>query len=814
MKALSLYIEKWYIIGTVVDDSGQRPLALSNAEERVWLYFYNDVEANCIRYSKAYKGEAMANAMNYYCDIFSLMPSCKEKSYKWYGSDKPMRTIFDNAGLFVDLRKGFDKDEKIPTYLSFSSDIFLESQSVFMELLKDNGFDVKGFVAHIENLAVEYAQRKGRMNSCNHVLVANACNEDLHYMLYRQNEGIFVQIGKSMTLRGKGEDTRKYAIVEQVIDIMNAGSRMLSDQEERMKEHQFLSQYADNWLSMIDRNEANTATPLGSVYFSKQRGNAYPVSVLKSDIDKRTAATVDEIVNEMVKIINDSDVENHEVSHVLLIGDVFDNDEFELNLQKRFAIPAANFVHIHEQELANVVCIYRELSSDMFDSEENAFEKNLKDEIAKVGKERQDKIIELKRSADDAEHRGEYEKALALFEEILELSPSESYFKEKIRILKNLINDNRVKAKSYNEHIAKAKNLFDIKNWEEAIKQCELALKIRPNSEEAIKLLKRINEMKTLYAQLDEYIVKIKTLIEHEDYDAAGKEIDKVSSLGLKDSRLVAFNNILKQAKSRLQEQIRKEAEALTSCMESHKYDDAIGHANELIKIDKENISFWNNKIFEINQERAKEEQRLVKLASLKEQIESAQANEDRENVTLLCGEYLSIEENADIRSIKDLSESRLLIQQQQAIFDEAVQKEDWQKVIDLDSEYPLLHHDSDNARKIKNARRLLSFVRRTKGSHTIEIPIGGGETVPDTSDITHPLRKKPFSKRKTSTSATSESQNEEETVVMPQAKKKYPIPRRVASADNVADTIHYKEDSTPNGNEPKRRKLPRPKKK
>lgn len=813
MKALSLYIEKWYIVGAIVNDSGFLPLSLPNTEERVWLYFYNDLEANRVRYSQTYKGETMANAMNYYGNVFSLIPSSKEKSYKWYGSDTHMRTIFGNAGIFEDLRGGFDRNEKIPTYLAFSSDICLESQSIFLDLLRENNFDVKEFVAHIEYLGVEYAQRKGLITNSNYILVANACNENLHYALYHQENGLSVQVGNSKVLRGKGEDSRRYAIVEQVIDIINAGSRLLSHDEEKAHEHQFLSQYAEKWLSMIDDNEANTATPLGNVCFSKQIGNAYPVSVLKSDIDKRTAATVDEIVNEMAKILSGCNVESYEISHVLLLGDVFDNREFKNNLQKRFAIESANFVHIHEQELANVVNIYCELPNNIFDEDVISFKKNVEEEIHKAEKEQQEKIDTLTRFADDAEHRGEYEKALESFKEAIELSPSNNYLKEKIRNLENLIKDNQVKSKSYNRHIAKAKTALDIKNWEEAFVQSELALKVKPNSEEAIKLSKRIKEMKKQYAQLDEYIVKIKTLIEHEDYEAASKEIDNVSSLGLKDPRLLDFSNIIKQAKNRLQEQIRKEAGVLDSCLELRKYEEAISHANELLKIDKEHTSIWNDKISAINQERAKEKERLARIASLGKQIESAQANENWEKVALICDQYLSIEENADIRELKDLSGFRLVIQQQQAIFDEAFLEENWQKVIELDREYPSLHQNSENVRKIKNARRLLSLERKKKSNHTIEIPIGGGEIVPDTSGVTPSKGRKRSAKPKP-TSPKHDKKAESETTQRQNspAKKKYPIPRR--SQDIIDEGCEEsKEEEVPiNEASSNRKKFPRPK--
>lgn len=812
MKALSLYIDKWYIVGAVVDNNGSHPLSLPNAEERVWLYFYNDMEANRVRYSKSYKREALANAMNYYSDIFSLIPRCKEKNYKWYGSDKPMKTIFEDAGIFADLRGGFDEKEKMPTYIVFSSDICLESQSIFKDLLRENGFEIKQFVAHIEDLAVEYAYKRGKAGH-KYVLVANACNENLHYALYHQQEGQFIQVGNGKTLYGKGEDARKYAIVEQVIDIINAGSRLLSDDEERQKEHQYLSQFADRWLSLIDDNDAK-ATPLGNICFSKQKNNRYPVSVLKSDIDKRTDAAVDEIVSEMVKIVEGSDIQNHEVSHVLLIGDSFDNGQFMLNLQKRFAISDDKFIHIHERELAPVVGIYRELPANSFNAEEKEFEENVKEEVEQTTQIFRDSLKNLKQSAEDAERRGEYDDALGYFREVLQLSPMDINIKEKIRNLENLIKENKEKSKRYNEHIAKANTAYDIKNWDEAISQCNQALREKPNSEEAIKLSKRIMEMKERYAKLEEYLVKIDTLVEHGDYDSAKKEIDKVSSLGLKDQRLVALNNKIKQIEAEKQKQIRKVSEALNSCLISHRYDEAMTHVNTLLNIDKEHCSIWNEKITEIRQEQIQGKLRLEKIASLKTQIDIAWASSNWREVAVLCEKYLSKEENTEIKNIKEQAEEKLILRQQQVFFDKAVNMQDWQQVIDLDRAYPMLHHNTDNARIIKNARRLLSLERRNKNTHTIEIPIGGGETVPDTSGITPSKRKQRFPKPRTSTKVAPVNEMDTVSAEPISTKKIFPIPHRVTDTREGENDVSANDNSAQIEDRKKKRKFPRPSKK
>lgn len=56
MKLLSLYIDKWYIIGAVNNSDGiTRPIELPSKEERIWLYFYEDTGSDEISYGRCFQ---------------------------------------------------------------------------------------------------------------------------------------------------------------------------------------------------------------------------------------------------------------------------------------------------------------------------------------------------------------------------------------------------------------------------------------------------------------------------------------------------------------------------------------------------------------------------------------------------------------------------------------------------------------------------------------------------------------------------------------------------------------------------------------
>ena len=52
MKALTLYVDKWYIIGAVCTDGVPRLIRPKTGEECFWLYFYEDTANDDIVYGK------------------------------------------------------------------------------------------------------------------------------------------------------------------------------------------------------------------------------------------------------------------------------------------------------------------------------------------------------------------------------------------------------------------------------------------------------------------------------------------------------------------------------------------------------------------------------------------------------------------------------------------------------------------------------------------------------------------------------------------------------------------------------------------
>ena len=100
MKSLALYIDKWYIVGAVNTDGITRLVNLPNREDRIWLYFYEDVANDEISYGKGFQSKFRNNEPHYYGNVFSLITQSSAK-YTMFKRSQPMKGIFKSRKTFL-----------------------------------------------------------------------------------------------------------------------------------------------------------------------------------------------------------------------------------------------------------------------------------------------------------------------------------------------------------------------------------------------------------------------------------------------------------------------------------------------------------------------------------------------------------------------------------------------------------------------------------------------------------------------------------------------------------------------------------------
>ena len=278
MKTLSLYIDRWYIAAAVCYDNIPRRIDLPNREDRIWLYFYEDINNDRVIYGKSYQKHYLDKELHYYGDIFSKVVK-EDETFKRFGKDVSLKEIFKASDILEHLTRDFNENEEIDTYISFSVDVSYAAQKVFLDILEENNFVIKESVARISHLAVELSNKKGLLNNSNCILVITACNENLRYVVYKQSNNVFVRQGNEGLLRGYGTDLRGRALLEQIVWQINNSTKFLRKEEEE-EEINRLSQNLERWLLQLDNTKFGRPVIYNDITFSRAPHNKQNATIL------------------------------------------------------------------------------------------------------------------------------------------------------------------------------------------------------------------------------------------------------------------------------------------------------------------------------------------------------------------------------------------------------------------------------------------------------------------------------------------------------------------------------------------------------
>lgn len=684
MKSLALYIDKWYIIGAVSIDGITRLVNLPNHEDRIWLYFYEDIANDEISYGKGFQSKYRNNEPHYYGDVFSLITQSSAK-YTMFKLPQPMKDIFKSSKIFDDLRKDIDEDGDITTYISFSKDISLASRLLFLEELKAERFVVKESVARISHLALEYAAKKSYYTEDGYYLVLNACNENLHYALYQKTEDLFNREKEDM-LEGMGTDVRSRALVEHIVDSINEREHFLQTKEERESEYLRMTQYVDDWLVKLSAARGFIPIQLTNVTLSHDPYKEYSVQVKKTKIDERTEKIVKDIINVIVRFVKDANVSHEQLKGILFLGNTFTNIQFTKELCSYYNLDNSKMVNLKDSDLSSLVSAYTFIDCNQFSATQNALRGNAEAELRRIriaeeeeaalkrAKEEADAVAAVEREATeaarkfknamdrgyDAEREHNYDDMEEYFHIALGLRPDNEEAKQKHEEALRKKAELAVQQNNYKEKIQQAKAAYDENDYETAKFKAEEALGYMPESKEALRIkedaYRRIKSQK----DLERYLDRADLFIAQRAYNEASLELQKARLLDVDEKEIIEREAKIAKDQHAFDTKVRELTNTLNSALSEGRYDDALKFCNELIEFDFANSRRWSAKIAEINskKERAAEEQK--RWDKLIRDIDSTLLSEDWTKLNELCKEALAIRENSDIRSKLDKSESKL----------------------------------------------------------------------------------------------------------------------------------------------------------
>lgn len=697
MKSLALYIDKWYIVGAVNTDGITRLVNLPNREDRIWLYFYEDVANDEISYGKGFQSKFRNNEPHYYGDVFSLITKSSAK-YTMFKRSQPMKGIFKSSKIFDDLRKDMDEDGDITTYISFSKDISLASRLLFIDELKEERFVVQESVARICHLALEYAAKKSNYTEDGYYLVLNACNENLHYALYQKTEDLFNR-EKEDVLEGLGTDVRSRALIEHVVDNINDREHFLKTKKERESEYLRMNQFVDDWLVKLSSARGFIPVQLTNVTFSRDPFKDYSVQVKKTKIDERTDKIVKDIINVIVRFVKDADVSHEQIKGILFLGNTFTNVQFKKELCSYYNLDNSKIVSYKDSDLSSLVSAYTFIDCSQFSATQNAMRGNAEAELRRI-KNAEEEAAAMKRAQEeadakatiekeateaerkfkdamdmgyDAEREHDYDKMEEFFNIALTLRPDDDEAKQKHEEALRKKAELSVKQNHYKEKIQQAKAAYDENDYETAKFKAEEALSFMSDSKEALRIkedsIRRIKSQK----ELERFLDRADLFIAQKAYSEASQELQKAKLLDVDYKEIIDREARIKKEQQATNIKVEELCNHLNSALNEGRFDDAITFCNELIEVDFTNSRKWSARISDINikKERVAEEQkRWEKLVG---DIDSAQWSEEWSRIISLCKEALDIKENKDIRAKLEKAEAKFKAENELKMLDQTI---------------------------------------------------------------------------------------------------------------------------------------------
>lgn len=757
MKSLALYIDKWYIIGAVCVDGTTRPIKLPNNEDRIWLYFHEDTTNDIVSYGKGFKSHYWNRENHYYGDIFAYLTNSAAK-FTMFKHSQPIKDIFKMGKVFDDLKAAFDNENDIPTYLCFSKDISSSARLIFCKELKLENFQIEESVARIDHLALEYAVKKNGFSDEGQYLVLNACNENLHYSIYKRSGNIFLRMADNM-LSGMGTDLRRRCLIEYVVDSINQTERFLKSKDELETEYLRCSQYVEDWILKISTANLHIPIQITDITLSKDPHKTYSVAVKRKQIDEKTEVIAKNLVDEIVRFVGENDVSHEKIAGIVYLGNTFTNKQFTSQFLNHYNLKDDRMICYMDKDLSMLVSAYSFIDCSQFNELESKFTANAEDELrrikiaeeerlstakaeeeaaafAKITQAKKEEEAKFRQAMDrgyESESNHDYENMVEFFEIAKNLRPDDEEASAKYEEALRQKTEQSVLLKTFKEKLQQAMLALNEKDWELAKQKAEEALSSNPVSKEARLCKDEANRQILQQKDFDRHIDRADLFIAQKLYKEASEELEKARLLSIDDKIVNSRLEKIKELKNAFKSKIDNLINQLNKALKDKAYSEAIQVCNELREEDITNQIKWTNKLTDINLLQQGEKERVEKIHSLKSEIDTAQWSDDWQKVAEKCRELLTISQENGIKEKLAVAKEKLkIIEEKNAIEKAITEIKDLIVRAEFDEAKKQLNaitrgsNDPDFQRKIKDLRKLL-FERETERETTKKVKESGG---------------------------------------------------------------------------------------
>ncbi|MBQ0155171.1 MAG: hypothetical protein KBT22_01185 [Bacteroidales bacterium] len=687
MEFLSLYIDKYYIIGGVVSAEitdqgsynlcGYSPLKLTNSEDRVWLYFFEDESVDAITYGLSNKIHCENGELHYIeGSVFDNIVN-KYSEYKLRGIQKKMSCIFEDSKIFDVFKSGFENNQNIETFVSYSSDICISARNLFNDLLSKHGFLLNQHIAGIDELSFEKYRR-----TANNVLVLSACNENLNLSLFN-NGSVFTK-----QLKARGLDLRQKALVKLAVNNINKTAHVLKSVEQIDDEIVRLMPKAEDWLRRLD---ASSMPIKLNISFAVDLNTEYNPQVKKSEVEGYTQDLINELSLFIHDFVKENGVNDYEMEKIVFIGDLFNN---ELLRQAIMNYYSCDFELVSISDLPSIVSYYTQMDCSRFKEREDDFRSIAEAELHKLHTRQEQHLREeefIRTTQADREKAEEQTKKRKAFDTLKskykdaardlrwkdaidtareakqaldtkspDYTEEISNIEDDIEEYQSRLTEQNMKFDIFRKEIKLARDFFESSNWEDAIKHADKALDATPDAEEAKRIISDSRKKIEEKGKIKEYITRSTLLLGQKNYEEALEEIEE----GLKleranDDLLVLKNEITIKAKE-FNDKVVYLSNGLDIAILRGDLELASQKIAELIEFDNAHSAKWFDKKNEVRELIREKEQFENKLKILKSDIDLAYKLKQWDKVLTLSSDYLSEKNDSEVVKIKIETESRI----------------------------------------------------------------------------------------------------------------------------------------------------------
>ncbi len=659
MNCLALYVEKWYIVGAICTGNGLQRIVLPNGEDRIWLYFFEDIANDRIFYGKNNKKRAQNREPHYYQDVFTAIID-SEATFKKFGKNYPLSEIFKHSNILDDLRTAYAKwasDEKAPTYVSFSQDISTFAKSLFIEQLEKNGFVIKQFVGKIELLAIEWLSRTNKIHlpKDKMALVLKSSSENLHMSLYRMDGKLLIE-SVSDTLQGYGRDVRRHAVIEEVIKQGNSTLKFLTKDEEFNHERKRMEDLVEEWILKLDTGRSGIPVRITDVNFSLAPDNKFTANLKRKIIDERTKAIIMTIIDYVRRFVTDkAGIHESDIGAVVLIGNAFENSQYFMEIDQWLQIKETNMVKIAEVKFPDVVSVYSQIPADYFSAEERSFDvqseeerklqakneaersalQKAKEELAqkKQTEEEKTRTERAYKEAMEQYYESERKKDFANMKEFLHIAlekkPNDSVATGLLSRLEDIVRKEDIKSEQYKNAINAADGFFNEGDIDNALSFYVQAITIDANSVHAKERINELLKKREDSRKAVDCLTRAEVFESQKLYSKALTELKKANLLDPENMEITLKIKEVEEIIRAKEQKLITLKETLSFSESAGNYVAAITACHDLANFDEENSSKWDRKASELEKKKEKEDEKVRILAECRKIIDDAAFNDE-----------------------------------------------------------------------------------------------------------------------------------------------------------------------------------------